>query len=321
MDLWQMIQNDQANILELCREIQHATNSGTNSRADLFEDLDTEMERHLRAKENVLYPALAREPRTRGYLPELQQEIDEIRDGLDDLSGARDKGSHRWAMDFQEVASTISLYFSLEENGILTVARGSIQGQEAEELRRAYEREKLASLEANRWHMPQSMMPSRYGFSTTTVLGALAGIAAIGAAAFAWRKTRHSHPSNNYRYVEQTEMPPSSPFPISRSGVYESGGMTSSGRSGRMTASAGAGQGGADMVHGTASHAGAQDAQSDTSWFSSANPPSAPSGLSTGLQPGGVAPGGGPGATAGSIGTGGGQTESRDTGSLKRDGR
>jgi len=55
--------------------------------------------------------------------------------------------------------------------------------------------------------------------------------------------------------------------------------------------------------------------------FSSADPPRAPSGLSTGLQPGGVVPGGGPGASVGSIGTGGAQTDNRDTGSLKRDGK
>jgi hypothetical protein len=55
--------------------------------------------------------------------------------------------------------------------------------------------------------------------------------------------------------------------------------------------------------------------------FSSANPPRAPSGLSTGLQPGGLVPGGGPGASVGSIGTGGAQTDNKDTGSLKRDGK
>ncbi len=66
---------------------------------------------------------------------------------------------------------------------------------------------------------------------------------------------------------------------------------------------------------------GADDPAQDTSWFSSANPPRAPSGLSTGLQPGGLAPGGGPAASTGSIGTGGAQTGNQDTGSLKRDGR
>jgi hypothetical protein len=54
--------------------------------------------------------------------------------------------------------------------------------------------------------------------------------------------------------------------------------------------------------------------------FSSANPPRAPSGIGSSLQPGGTLPGGGPGASVGSLGTGGAQTENRDTGSLKRAG-
>jgi hypothetical protein len=61
--------------------------------------------------------------------------------------------------------------------------------------------------------------------------------------------------------------------------------------------------------------------QSPNKGFSSANPPDAPKGLSTGLQPGGMRPGGGPGAGVGSIGTGGGQTADEPTGSLKHDGR
>ena len=55
--------------------------------------------------------------------------------------------------------------------------------------------------------------------------------------------------------------------------------------------------------------------------FSSTNPPRAPSGLSTGLQPSGMTPGGGPGASVGSIGTGGGSDEDRPTGSVKHEGQ
>ena len=55
--------------------------------------------------------------------------------------------------------------------------------------------------------------------------------------------------------------------------------------------------------------------------FSSANPPHAPGGLSTGLQPSGMTPGGGPGASVGSIGTGGGSDEDRPTGSVKHEGQ
>jgi hypothetical protein len=43
-------------------------------------------------------------------------------------------------------------------------------------------------------------------------------------------------------------------------------------------------------------------------------------GLSTGLQPGGTIPGKSPAAGVGSIGTGGGSTDNRETGTLKSSG-
>lgn len=62
----------------------------------------------------------------------------------------------------------------------------------------------------------------------------------------------------------------------------------------------------------TSQKAGAQEGQGGNPGFSSANPPNAPSGLSTPLQPGGVSPGASPGASVGSVGTGGGQTPDED---------
>lgn len=61
--------------------------------------------------------------------------------------------------------------------------------------------------------------------------------------------------------------------------------------------------------------------ESPNKGFSSADPPKAPSGLATPLQPGGTRPGGSPAVSVGSIGTGGGQTKGEPSGSLKNDGR
>ena len=60
---------------------------------------------------------------------------------------------------------------------------------------------------------------------------------------------------------------------------------------------------------------------SEQEGFSSANPPHAPGGLPSGLQPSGTKPGGGPGASVGSIGTGGGSDEDTPTGSVKHEGQ
>jgi hypothetical protein len=69
MDLWQMVRADHANIRELCREVLRATGSGPNSRASLFAELDVELERHIRAKERVLYPVRRRMTAPAANLP------------------------------------------------------------------------------------------------------------------------------------------------------------------------------------------------------------------------------------------------------------
>jgi len=342
MDLWRMILSEHANIEELCREVLEATGTGPNSRAELFADLEDELDRHITAKQNVLYPALARDGRTETYLHELDEEHNDIRRRLDALSAHPDKNSRQWALDFKELVGVIRHAFSLEENGALVAAHGVISAREANELRRAYEREKIASYEASRWHMPQAMMPSRYGMPTGMTFGILAGVLAIGGAALAWSLSRSGQSRAN-RPLRPAPRRPQPPFPLD-SGVVDrslsrrgmegrassgtrsmSGGMGSSnmGSSGGMapSRSMGGASGSADRSMPGDTGAAGSGAGSDEPWFNSANPPHAPSGLSSPLQPGGTVPGTSPASSVGSVGTGGGPTENRDTGSMKGEGR
>ncbi len=372
MDLWQMVTNDHANIEELCREVLHATGSGPNSRAELFADLQDELERHIAAQQNVLYPALSGHERTASYVADLEREQETILRRLDELAARPDKDSREWATDFKELMGSIRHAFTLEENGVMIVARGVFSPSELKELRRSYERERIASYEADRWHMPQSVMPSRYGLPTGTVFGILAGIAAIGTGALLWNMNR-SGPSGSRQNEGLRPAPrrPEPPFPLD-SGVIDrslEGSRTTAGRASsttRMSSGAGAsspsrassarvsdqaGQADDALLHGagtgigtgagtgagtgtgagagtgagtgaTASTTpGAGGSPADDNWFSSANPPRAPSGLSTPLQPGGTLPAGGPATSPGAIGTGGAQTGGAETGGLKRDGQ
>ncbi|PVE26316.1 hypothetical protein DC522_00715 [Microvirga sp. KLBC 81] len=346
MDLWRMILSEHANIEQLCQEVLEATPHGPNSRAELFADLEDELDRHIAAKQNVLYPALARDGRTETYLHELDDEHRDIRRRLDRLSAHPDKNSREWALDFKELVGVIRHAFSLEENGALVAAHGVISSQEANALRRAYEREKIASYEASRWHMPQAMMPSRYGMPTGMTFGILAGALAIGGAALAWSMSQRGQTRAN-RPLRPAPRRPQPPFPL-ESGVVDrslsrrgmegrasSGSMGSSmGMSGGMDSSRGMGASRSMGSSGStaagmersgsaeaASYSAGSESGADEQWFSSANPPRAPSGVSTPLQPSGTIPGGSPASSVGSVGTGGGQTENRDTGSMKGEGR
>jgi hypothetical protein len=351
MDLWQMVVSDHANIEELCREVLKATGSGPNSRAELFADLQDELERHVAAQQNVLYPALSHHERTATYVADLERKQDEILRQVDELAARPDKDSHDWAVDFKDLTGSIRHAFTLEENGVMIVARGVFSPSELKSLQRDYERERIASYESSRWHMPQAMMPSRYGLPTGTVFGVLAGVMAVGAGALLWSMNRSgSMGSRQSQPMRAAPRRPQPPFPLESgvidrslessrssgmgqgaSGVrtYTGAGATSAvgastASSSRMSGQPSQGTSQADdaLLHGagggTAPAAGGSP--SDDNWFSSANPPRAPSGLSTPLQPGGTLPAGGPAASAGSIGTGAAQTGGADSGGLKRDG-
>jgi len=363
MDLWQMVTNDHANIEELCREVLRATGTGPNSRSELFDDLQDEVERHIAAQQNVLYPALAHHERTSSYVADLERKQDEILRQLDELAARPNKDSHDWAVDFKDLTGSIRHAFTLEENGVMIVARGVFSPSELKSLQRDYERERIASYESSRWHMPQAMMPSRYGLPTGTVFGVLAGMMAVGAGALLWSMNRSgTMGSRQGQAIRPAPRRPEPPFPLEGGVIDRSleGSRNAAGRAStttRMSSTAGAssssrasparvfgqeGQGArqqasqADdaLLHGAGSGSGAGQgtgpaasatpaaggSPSDDTRFSSTNPPRAPSGLSTPLQPGGTLPAGSPAASAGSIGTGGAQTGGADSGSLKRDG-
>jgi len=346
-----MVVSDHANIEELCREVLKATSTGPNSRSELFDDLQDELERHVAAQQNVLYPALSHHERTSSYVADLQSKQDEILRQVDELAARPDKDSHDWALDFKDLTGSIRHAFTLEENGVMIVARGVFSPSELKSLQRDYERERIASYESSRWHMPQAMMPSRYGLPTGTVFGVLAGVMAVGAGALLWSMNRSSSMgSGRSQPLRAAQRRPQAPFPLEsgvidrslegsrRSGMgqgasgvrtYGGAGATSAAGASSSSSSRMSGQPGQEapqaddaLLHGAGSGTSpaAGGSPSDDNWFSSAHPPRAPSGLSTPLQPSGTLPAGGPAASPGGIGTGGAQTGGADTGGLKRDG-
>ena len=238
MDLWQMVVSDHANIEELCREVLKATGTGPNSRSELFDDLQDELERHIAAQQNVLYPALSHHERTASYVADLQRKQDEILRQVDELAARPDKDSHDWAMDFKDLTGSIRHAFTLEENGVMIVARGVFSPSELKSLQRDYERERIASYESSRWHMPQAMMPSRYGLPTGTVFGVLAGVMAVGAGALLWSMNRSgSMGSRQNSSIRPAPRRPQPPFPL-ESGVIDrslEGSRRTAGRSSTTT--------------------------------------------------------------------------------------
>jgi Hemerythrin HHE cation binding domain len=191
MDLWQLIGSYRANILELADEVAGAVGGGTTGRKKLFRALHGELERYMDAMENVIHPVLAGDPRTYSYVADLEQEHAEIRRHMDDLAAAAAKDSREWTRRFRALVFALEHYFALQEHGAFTVARGTL-GPEAQALRRAFAREQIGALQAQRWHLPRAMAPGRYGVSTGTALGLVLGVLTLAVAAIAWRRPSSS---------------------------------------------------------------------------------------------------------------------------------
>jgi hypothetical protein len=188
MDLWQLVEHYRLNIMELTREIAGALGEGgVKTRRRLFRELEREVERYLDAMEAVVHPALARDERTESYVADLDHEHQEIRRFLGELAAVEPKDSRTWTRRFQALVFALDHYFGLQQHGALTVARSTL-APHAEALRRAFEREQIAAIQSQRWHIPKAAVPARYGISTGVALGTIAGVIGVALAAVAWRR-------------------------------------------------------------------------------------------------------------------------------------
>ena len=180
MDIWQLITNDHANIADLCGDIPRATSGGgLRSRDRLFNDLDSELRRHIEAEEESLYDVLEEHERAERLVDELEDEHEEIERLLGELSRFRDKGTREWTLKFRDLAALIEQHFHREEHELLPLAREILSEEEIQDLRHEFAEEKIEALRAAR---RRRAVPS-----SGLLLGALVG-AAAGALAFAaWR--------------------------------------------------------------------------------------------------------------------------------------
>jgi Hemerythrin HHE cation binding domain len=187
MDLWQLIGSYRSDILRLARRVAGSGDGRGTGREKMFRELVREVERYMGAMESVVHPALANDPRTRSYVADLEQEHAEIRRALAHLGAFGAKDTREWSRRHAALIFALEHYFSLQEHGAFTVARGAL-ADHTDALRRAFEREQAAALQAQRWHVPIAMAPARYGVPAGTAIGVVLGVLSLAVAAVAWRQ-------------------------------------------------------------------------------------------------------------------------------------
>jgi len=187
MNLWQLVEHNRANLKELTREVAGSIGTkGVKTRHHLFRELEREVERYLEAMEEAVHPALASDERTRSDVAELEHEHEDIRRFMRDLATVESKDTPTWTRRFQALVLALDHYFNLEQRA-LAVALSTLEPH-ADALRRAFEREQIASLLSRRRHVPKAMVPERYGVSMPLALSTIAGVLGLAFVAAAWRR-------------------------------------------------------------------------------------------------------------------------------------
>ena len=183
MDIIRLIANDHANITHLCQAIPRAVGGGAGimrTRDRLFGDLVTELDRHLEAKEESLYEALEEHPRTRAVVDQLEDQADEIRDGLARLAKAGTKNSRAWTDAFEDFSYLIDQHFHTESHELIPAAVEVLGPSQIRDLVHDFIEEKVEALR-------RSLRRGRIRSTATIVGGALAGAAVLALAATVWR--------------------------------------------------------------------------------------------------------------------------------------
>jgi hypothetical protein len=187
MNLWQLVEHNRANLKELTREVAGSIGTkGVKTRHHLFRELEREVERYLEAMEEVVHPALANDERARSDVAELEHEHEEIRRFMRDLAAVEPKDTPTWTRRFQALILALDNYFSLQQRALMA-GRSTLEPH-ADALRRAFEREQIASLLSQRRHVPKPMVPERYGVSIPLALSTIVGVLGLAFVAAAWRR-------------------------------------------------------------------------------------------------------------------------------------
>ncbi|NNE57270.1 MAG: hemerythrin domain-containing protein [Hellea sp.] len=145
MNIYTRLKKDHDKQRELCENIK-STYSGSQNRADLWEELKIELEAHAAAEEQVFYSALMQKPdgtKEARHSVHEHQEMTKIIKELD----AMDQSTDIWEKKFEKLAHEVMHHVDEEEADIFPVARKVIDSERAKEMVEDFNTRKPAEAE------------------------------------------------------------------------------------------------------------------------------------------------------------------------------
>lgn len=138
MDLWRALKEDHGTVDRLFRRLAGTGGDEVEDRERLFTELRTALDRHSRAEEQVLYPALGELAETRDRVPTMLEDHARAMVLLQELAETP-KGGHRWGRRCAELDRAVARHVRFEEDVLLPAARQAIGERRAAELLRRFE--------------------------------------------------------------------------------------------------------------------------------------------------------------------------------------
>ncbi|MGJ8562316.1 MAG: hemerythrin domain-containing protein [Alphaproteobacteria bacterium] len=145
MNIYTRLKHDHEKQRDLCETLA-STQSGSQNRADLWEELKVELEAHAAAEEQVFYSALMKKPDGTDEARHSVHEHQEMTKLIDELD-AMDQSADVWMKIFGKLKHLVVHHVDEEEADIFPVARKVISRDAANDMTGSFDTRKSAELE------------------------------------------------------------------------------------------------------------------------------------------------------------------------------
>lgn len=144
MNIYTRLKRDHEKQRELCETLA-ATHSGSQNRANLWEELKTELEAHAAAEEQVFYSVLMKKPDGTEEARHSVHEHQEMTKLINELD-AMDQSSDIWIKKFGKLKHQVVHHVDEEESDIFPAARKIIDGEVADDMTTDFDDRKSAEV-------------------------------------------------------------------------------------------------------------------------------------------------------------------------------
>ena len=133
MDAMELLKNDHEQVKKILEEIDSTTEKGVKTREELFTKFKSEMTVHERIEEEIFYPRLTEQAKTKEIALEGFEEhhvVDMVMAELDDVPF----DDETWGAKFTVMKENIEHHVEEEEGEMFKLARQALESDELEEL-------------------------------------------------------------------------------------------------------------------------------------------------------------------------------------------